>query len=54
VGAYDRVGKNRFRIVRQDVFGESKFDLTLDDGYSLVILNPPYGKTNGSKSLDEN
>ena len=48
VGAYDanRIGKNHFRIVRQDVIGESKFDLTLDDGYSLVILDPPYGITN--------
>jgi hypothetical protein len=47
VRAYDanRIGKNHFRIVRQDVIGESKFDLTLDDGYSLVILDPPYGKT---------
>ena len=48
VGAYEAtgIGRNHFRIVRQDVIGESKFDLTLDDGYSLVILDPPYGKTN--------
>ena len=47
VGAYDanRIGKNHFRIVQQDVIGESAFDLTLEDGYSLVIFDPPYGKT---------
>ena len=27
------------------MIGESEFDLTLEDGYSLVILDPPYGKT---------
>ena len=53
VGAYDqRSARIDFRIVRQDVLGESKFDLTLDDGYSLVILDPPYGNNqDGIKKL---
>jgi hypothetical protein len=36
VGGYDenRIGKNQFRIVQQDVIEECKFDLTLDYGYS--------------------
>jgi hypothetical protein len=39
----NRIGKNQFRIVKQDVIGEGNFDLTVDDGYSLVILDPFYG-----------
>jgi hypothetical protein len=44
VGEYDdnRFGKDQFRIVQQDVIGECKFDLTLDDGSiassSLILL----------------
>jgi hypothetical protein len=43
---HNRIGKNQFRIVKQDVIGESNFDLTIDDGYSIVILDPPYGISN--------
>jgi hypothetical protein len=39
----NRIGKNQFRIVQQDVIGEGNFDLTVEEGYSLVILDPPYG-----------
>ena len=41
----NRIGKNQFRIVKEDVIGDSIADLTVQEGYSLVILDPPYGKT---------
>ena len=41
----NRIGKNQFRIVKEDVIGDGIADLTVEEGYSLVILDPPYGKT---------
>ena len=41
----NRIGKNQFRIVKEDVIGDGTADLTVQEGYSLVILDPPYGIT---------
>jgi hypothetical protein len=42
----NRIVKNQFCIVKQDVIGEGIFDLAIEEGYSLVILDPPYGISN--------